>query len=414
VSGLQAPAPPVPPVFDGGSSGCPPDGRRQLGQRLARQPLARHLLMALAAALGFYLLTSALSPYDNFQVGEIAAYAVALAGLSVLTGVNGQISLGHGALMAVGAYTLGLLMTHTQLTLIVELLAAVGVTTVLGIAVGIPSARLAGPYLAGVTLMLALGLPLLADQYSSTFGGDQGLSVTPPSAPGSLDPQRWLAWIQIAAALVTIVLLANLLQSRFGRALRAVRDDEVAAELAGIHVGRTKVLAFAVSAACAGLAGALLVLSTGIVNTGEFPLSLSIDLLAGMVLGGAGSLTGVWWGAVALVYLPQWSTSLAGSLSLGSGVSAYLATVIFGLILIVVMLAAPSGLQGLLRWLRDRALGALRRVPAAAAVPAMAPHGDRGGARGGDRAEEEGHRDQPEHRDEANHSDKEKVERSEP
>ena len=331
---------------------------------MAGQPLVRHLVLALAAAAGFYLLTSVLSPYDNFQVGEIAAYAVALAGLSVLTGVNGQISLGHGALMAVGAYSFGLLMTHTQLNLMVELLAAVGPTTVLGIAVGIPSARLAGPYLAGVTLMLALGLPLLADQYSSTFGGDQGLTITPPAAPGSLDPERWLAWIQIAAALVTIVLLANLLRSRFGRAFRAVRDDEVAAELAGIHVGRTKVLAFAVSAACAGLAGALLVLSTGIVNTGEFPLSLSIDLLAGMVLGGAGSLMGVWWGAVALVYLPQWSTSVAGSLSLGNGVSAYLATVVFGLILIVVMLVAPSGLQGLLRWTGGRLLSTLRWVPA--------------------------------------------------
>jgi branched-chain amino acid transport system permease protein len=129
-----------------------------------------------------------------------------------------------------------------------------------------------------------------------------------------------------------------------------VRDDEVAASLAGIHVARTKVLAFVISAACAGLAGAFLGLSTGVVNTGEFPLTLSIQLLAAMVLGGTGSLMGMWWGAVLLVYLPQWSTSLSGDFSLGSGVSAYLATIIFGLVLIVAMIVAPTGIQGGLRW----------------------------------------------------------------
>ena len=130
-----------------------------------------------------------------------------------------------------------------------------------------------------------------------------------------------------------------------------MRDDEIAASLAGIHVARTKVMAFAISAACAGLGGALLALSTGVVNTGEFPLTLSIQLLAAMVLGGTGTLIGMVWGGILLVYLPQWSTSLSNGFNLGSGANAYLATIIFGVVLIVAMIAAPNGIQGGLRWL---------------------------------------------------------------
>ncbi|MGD0379758.1 MAG: branched-chain amino acid ABC transporter permease [Acidimicrobiales bacterium] len=320
------------------------------GVRLPSQPLARHLILALGGAAILYLITSSLSPYNDFEVGEIALYVIALAGLSLLTGVNGQISLGHGAFMAVGAYTVALLMTHTHLNFIIELLASIGSAALLGLVIGIPATRLKGPYLAGMTLLLALALPPVADKWSTTFGGDQGLSTTVPTAPGTVNPEEWLAWIQIIGALLTFVLLANLLQSRYGRAFRAVRDDEVAASLAGIHVARTKVTAFVISAACAGLAGAFLGLSTGVVNTGEFPLTLSIQLLAAMVLGGTGTLVGMWWGAVLLVYLPQWSTSLSGNFNLGSGASAYLATIIFGVVLIVVMIAAPTGLQGGLRW----------------------------------------------------------------
>ncbi len=318
--------------------------------RLPRQPLLRHLTLAVAGGVVLYLLTTWLSPYNDFEVGEIALYVVALGGLSVLTGTNGQISLGHGAFMAVGAYTTALLMTHTHLNFVVELAASIGAAAVLGLLIGIPAARLKGPYLAGMTLLLALALPPIADKWSSTFGGDQGLTTTVPSAPGTINPEEWLAWIQILGALITLVLLANLLRSRFGRSFRAVRDDEVAASLAGIHVARIKVMAFVTSAACAGLAGAFLGLSTGVVNTGEFPLSLSIQLLAAMVLGGTGTLMGMWWGAILLVYLPQWSTSLSGDFNLGSGANAYLATIIFGVVLIVAMIAAPTGIQGGLRW----------------------------------------------------------------
>jgi branched-chain amino acid transport system permease protein len=313
--------------------------------------MIRHLLAAVLGGVVLWYLTTQLSSYNDYQVGEIACYVVVLAGLSLLTGANGQISLGHGAFMAVGAYTLGLLMTHTATNFILELAAAAGVAAVVGVVIGLPATRLKGPYLAGMTLLFALAVPSIADKWPATFGGDQGLTVTAPTAPGSLGQEEWLTWIQILGALIVLVLLANLLWSRYGRAFRAVRDDEIAASLTGIHVARTKVMAFSISAACAGLGGALLALSTGVVNTGSYSLTLSIQLLAAMVLGGTGTLFGMVWGGILLVYLPQWSTSLSSDFNLGSGANAYLATIIFGVVLIVAMLAAPNGIQGGLRWL---------------------------------------------------------------
>ncbi len=326
--------------------------------RLAGQPMLRHLALAVAAAIVLYLITLELSPYNDFQVAQIALYAIALAGLSMLTGVNGQISLGHGAFMAVGAYTTAMLLADRQAPLPLALAAAVATGAVLGVIIGIPAVRLRGPYLAGLTLALAVGLPEVAVQFRSIFGGEEGMTVLPPVPPAGVDGERWLSWICLTCALAVLVLLANLMRSEVGRRLRAVRDDEVAAQLSGIRVGATKVLAFALSAGCAGLAGGLLGLSTGIVNPGEFPVSLSIGLLAGMVLGGAGSLVGIWWGAIFLVYVPQWATSVASGLHLSSGASSNLAIVLYGLVLIVLMLVAPRGIQGglgsLARWLQER------------------------------------------------------------
>jgi branched-chain amino acid transport system permease protein len=343
------------PAAGPGAAVAPPARRAATGPlwrhaRLPEQPMLRHLVAAAGGAALLFGLSELLSAYNDVLLGEIGFYVIALAGLSVLTGSSGQVSLGHGAFMAIGAYTMALLMNHTQLNFVLELLCAIGVTAVAGAVVGATATRLAGPYLAGMTLLVALALPPVADRWSTTFGGDQGLATNVPTAPGGVNPEQWLAWIELAGAVVTLVLLANLLASRFGRSFRAVRDNEVAAALSGVHVARTKVTAFVVAAACAGLAGAFLGLSTGVVSTGEFPLTLSIQLLAAMVLAGTGSLVGMWWGAILLVYVPQWSTSLSGRFDLGSGTSAYLATIIFGAVLVLVMLLAPSGIQGSLHW----------------------------------------------------------------
>ncbi|PZS19624.1 MAG: branched-chain amino acid ABC transporter permease [Acidimicrobiales bacterium] len=310
----------------------------------------RHLVLALAAGVALFLLSDNVNAFTDQQLANIGLFAIVLAGLTVLTGLNGQLSLGHGALMAIGAYTTALLLAHTQMPMAVVLLGAVAVTAGAGVIVGLAAARLRGPYLAGATLALAVGLPDVANQYPHTLGADQGLVVPPLSPPAWLGPhftpQRWLAWVSLAVGLVVLVLLANLSSGRLGRSFKAVRDDEVAAALAGVAVARTQVTAFVVSAACAGLGGGLLALAVGQVGSGGFPLSLSLSLLAGIVLGGLGSLLGAVWGAVVLVYLNEVATSAATHLGLSATTAPNLALVIYGVVLIGVMLVFPAGIQG--------------------------------------------------------------------
>ena len=304
------------------------------------------------------LISSALSAYNNLQLSDGAYYFAALAGLTVLVGQSGQVSLGHGALMAVGAYTVALLIGREGWALVPALLASVAVTAAVGVPVGAAASRLRGPYLAGATLAFAVGLPSLADRFPSTFGGENGLIINPPVPPSQLGAdfplERWEAWIACAGALLVMFALYNLTHSGIGRAWRAVRDDEIAASLCGLGVGRTQTGAFIVSAACAGLGGGLLAVVLQLAQPGAFPLQLSLSLLTGVVLGGLGSLVGAIWGAGLLVLLPGWTNDLAHSFSLSSKVSANLPLAIYGLVLIGAMLLWPTGIQGGVRVLGSR------------------------------------------------------------
>jgi branched-chain amino acid transport system permease protein len=321
--------------------------------RLPRQTLLRHLLLAAVVGVLVFWLSDNVGAFTDLQLSNVAAYAIALAGLTLLTGHNGQLSLGHGAFIAIGAYSTGLILEHTSLPIIVVLLAAMGVTAVAGAIVGIAAARLGGgftPYLAGATLALAVALPSVAIKWSSIFGGEQGITVnplTPPSSLGlSFPPERWVAWLALLTALIVLVLLANLLRSRVGRSFRAVRDDEIAASLAGVHVARTQVLAFVVSAACAGLAGAFFAFNVQLVAPAGFPLALSIALVTGIVVGGIGSLVGAVWGGILLVYLNQEATDLAKHFHISGAAGANGALLAYGVLLIAVMLVFPDGIQG--------------------------------------------------------------------
>ena len=333
--------------------------------RLLKKTLPRHLVLLALGVVGVVVLTGAVGDYQAYQLAQLGAYLCAAAGLTVLTGSNGQVSLGHAALMAIGAYTVAVLQTRFsdaavtgQWVLPVSLLAAVVVSTVAGAVFGVAAARLRGPYLAGATLALGVALPGITSHYSGFFKGDQGLSVFLPPVPDSLGVdfplERWQAWITCLGALIVYVLLANLMRSRYGRAFRAVRDDEVAAELAGLHVARVQVLAFVVSAACAGLGGGLFVVVTQLAAPGAFALTLSVALLAAVVLGGLGSLWGAALGSAAIVLIPQWSDDLSKSLSLSSNVQANLALAVYGALLIGVMLAAPRGLAGAFDWVHQQ------------------------------------------------------------
>ncbi|MFC4855271.1 branched-chain amino acid ABC transporter permease [Actinophytocola glycyrrhizae] len=323
----------------------------------------RHLLLALGALVVVVLVLETTSQFRNAQFASMAYFAIAAAGLTVLTGLNGQISLGHGALMAVGAYTTALMLQSREgtLPLLVILFLAMVVTVVVGAVVGIAAARLHGPYLAGATLALAVAVPGIPLYFSGWLGGEQGLNVRMPEIPvwladaayfvtgQELTQIRYLAYLGWLVVIVVFVLLANLTRSRIGRNWQAVRDDEVAAELAGINLGRARVQAFVVSAACAGLAGGLLALSARLAAPSGFTLTLSLLLLSAVVLGGLGSLVGALVGAALLTFLPQVVTGAGTDLGLSDVQAAQLAPLIYGLVTVLVVLLAPAGLAGGLR-----------------------------------------------------------------
>jgi branched-chain amino acid transport system permease protein len=353
---------------------------------LARHTLLRHVLVTLAAGAAVLALTFTLSPYRNYQLATMAAYLCATAGLTVLVGLSGQLSLGHGALMAVGAYTYALVATELgdrgttgPLLLVVPLVAAVVVSALAGGIVGLAGARLFGPYLAGLTLTLTIVVPAITTTFADRLGGDQGLSVLVEPAPASLGAtfplERWQAWIASIAALLTMLCLANLVHGRFGRELRAVRDDEVAARLAGIDVRRTKVVVFVVSAATAGLGGGVLAILTQSVSPGAFSLAFSLFLVMAVVIGGVGHLTGAVWGAFLLVALPEAADSLAdrigSSPELAERLDGNLSLAVFGIVLVLVTIGFPRGIHGAVTAVTRRLRARRQRVrpPAPSAVP---------------------------------------------
>jgi branched-chain amino acid transport system permease protein len=334
---------------------------------LARSTLARSLAWVVVAAVVVVIASNLLSAYNDLQLATGLYYFAALAGLTMLAGQSGQISLGHGALMAVGAYSVALLIGDEGWALVPAIVAAVAVSVLVGIPVGAAASRLRGPYLAGATLAFAVGLPALADRFPSLLGGENGLSINPPVPPSWLGAdfplEQWEALIAAAGALVVLFVLYNVLASGLGRSMRAVRDDEIAASLCGLSVGRTQTIAFILSAGCAGLGGAILAVVLQLAQPGAFPLQLSLALLTGVVLGGLGSLVGAMWGAALLTLLPNWTNDLANSFSLSDKVSANLPLAIYGVVLIVAMILWPSGIQGGVRALFGRVRA--RRRPAA-------------------------------------------------
>ncbi|SFP07286.1 branched-chain amino acid transport system permease protein [Amycolatopsis arida] len=331
-------------------------------------PLRRHLTLAALGLVAVVLVLENTTPFRNAQLATMAYLAIAAGGLTVLTGLNGQLSLGHGALMAVGAYTTAVLSSRADapFPLIGVLLVATVVTLLVGAVVGVAAARLHGPYLAGATLALAIAVPGIPVFFGETLGGEQGITVRPPAAPdwfadavyfvtgNELTPSRYLAYLGWGALIVAFVLLANLSRGRVGRTWRAVRDDEVAAEIAGIDLGRARVLAFVVSAGCAGLAGALMALAVRVTAPSGFTLTLSLALLSAVVLGGLGSLLGALLGAALITFLPQVVTAIGQDLGLSDVQAAELAPLVYGLTTVLVILLAPTGIVGALRsaWYR--------------------------------------------------------------
>jgi branched-chain amino acid transport system permease protein len=302
---------------------------------MRRIPIAG-LITTLVVALGIVLLRFELSNYHLGLAVRVGVYFIAILGLNILVGYTGQISIGHGAFMAIGGYTTAIMSADHHLNLIATLPLSFAITFVCGLIVGIPALRLSGVYLALVTFALAVSVPQFPLKFSKFTGGSNGIrTITTPT-------NSWLYWVTWSCAGIAFVLAWLILRGRTGRAFRAVRDSELAAASSGVSLRIYKTLAFGISAAFAGVAGSLFVLVTnGFAQPNEFGVLLSLQLLIGAAVAGLGSLWGVLAGAAFIGLLPEISASapLVGS--------SHGQDVVFGLIVIVIMLMLPNGVVGL-------------------------------------------------------------------
>lgn len=295
------------------------------------------LVSALVLAAPFFS-----SNYLLFQLTMVLVYSIALMGLNILTGYNGQISIGHGAFYAVGAYVTAILMAQWSVPYWMTLPAAGVVCLVVGFLFGLPALRLAGLYLALATYALGVALPQLLKfkKFEPWTGGVHGIILDKPQAPFGLplNADQWLYCFALAVTVLMFVLGWNLLRGRVGRALMAVRDHPVAAMSMGVNTSLYKSLAFGVSAMFTGVAGALGAIAVQFVAPESFTIFLSISFLVGIVVGGVATIPGALLGAVFIQFVPN----LASEISDGAPWAIY------GVVLIAFTFLAPRGIAGTL------------------------------------------------------------------
>jgi branched-chain amino acid transport system permease protein len=288
------------------------------------------------------------SNYHLSQLSQVLIYAIAILGLNVLTGFNGQISLGHSAFYAIGAYTTAILLDKTG----VPYWATVPIAGVLclgvGFLFGLPALRLEGLYLALATLALATAIPqiLKFKGFDEWTGGVQGIQLDSPSAPFGLpiNSDRWIYYFCLIWMIALFIIARNLLRGRTGRAMIAIRDHPVAASTMGVDTALYKSLTFGVSAMYTGIAGSLGALLSAYVSPDSFPVLLSIWFLVGSVVGGIVSIGGIFIGAAFVEYTPNF----AGEISKGAPGA------LVGLFLIILMYLMPTGVTGLVDLVRAR------------------------------------------------------------
>jgi branched-chain amino acid transport system permease protein len=321
--------------------------RRALG-------IALWLLVAAAALVVYAFAPRFVSDFHSRDLAHAGVFFIAIVGLNLLTGYTGQISLGHGALMAIGGYTTAALVVHEHWRDVWTIPLAGIAAGIVGFLIGLPALRLSGLYLALATFAFAVAMPSLLRKFSGLTGGSQGLRLleeAPLQVTGlsgtvtifghSMTQNHFLYYLTWGIGLIGFLVAWLIVRGRFGRTFRAVRDSEVAAASAGIGLARTKTLAFALSGVYAGVAGSLLAIQDEIVSPLSFTFLLSILILVGTVVGGLGSLPGMVLGALFVQYLPDLSTRV----STAQGVPDF----VYGAAIIIVMILLPSGAGGLLR-----------------------------------------------------------------
>lgn len=301
------------------------------------------VLLTAACALPFIV-----SNYRTFQLTLVLVYAIALLGLNILTGYNGQISLGHGAFYALGAYCAAILIDKMGAPYWVTIPAAGAVCLVAGFLFGLPALRLEGLYLALATFALGVATPQLLKYHhlEKWTGGVQGIVIAKPEAPFGLpiNADQWLYFFTLAVTLGMYLLAWNLLRGRIGRALMAIRDHHIAAESMGVHNALYKSLAFGVSALYTGVAGALGAIAVQFVAPDSFNIFLSIMLLVGIVVGGLASISGALYGALFIQFVPN----------IADEISKAAPWAIFGIFMIGFVYLMPTGVAGAVRLLLAR------------------------------------------------------------
>ena len=292
-------------------------------------------LIAAAVVLPFML-----SSYHVFELTQVMIYAIAVLGLNILTGYNGQISLGHGGFFAAGAYTAAILMHRYGVPYWATPLPAALVCFALGVLFGLPALRFEGPYLALVTLAMAVAMPQLLKYFDTWTGGQQGITLAKPMPPPGLgiDRDRWLYFFILVVLLVAMRLAANLLNGRTGRAFVAVRDHPIAAAAMGINTARYKTLAFGTSTLFTGVAGALAAIVIGFVAPESFTLFLSLSFLIGSAVGGIATIGGAIVGGFFIEFVPNFANDISDAAPWA----------IYGLTMLLFMYVMPRGVIGTL------------------------------------------------------------------
>ncbi|HKQ25545.1 MAG TPA: branched-chain amino acid ABC transporter permease [Burkholderiales bacterium] len=322
-------------------------------------PIPRYAGLSVRAwkAIGFAALLGAavalpfmVSSYRVFQFNMVLVYAIVLLGLNILTGYNGQISLGHGAFYAIGAYVAAILMEHFGWPYWATLPVAGLACFAFGFLFGLPALRLRGHYLALATFALAVAMPqiLKYKHIEHWTGGVQGIVIIKPEAPFGLKitPDQWLYLFTLAIVVVIFVVGWNLLRGRVGRALVAIRDHPIAAEAMGVNSALYKTLTFGVSAMFTGVAGALGAIVIQFVAPDSFTSGLSINFLIGIVIGGIASISGAFYGALFIQFVPNFADQISKAAPWA----------IYGVFLLAFVYLMPSGVAGFVRlaWMRMR------------------------------------------------------------
>jgi branched-chain amino acid transport system permease protein len=296
-----------------------------------------------------FLLPFPLSGFRLFQFTQVCVYAMVLLGLNLLTGYNGQISLGHGAFYAMGAYTTAIMIDRWGVGYGWTIPAAGLVCFVVGFLFGIPALRLEGLHLALATFALALAVPQILKYFDSWTGGSQGIVLSKPRAPLGLPLSRdqWLYYVALSVLIVLFVLTWNLLRTRPGRAIVAIRDNPIAAQAMGIDTALYKSLTFGVSACYTGIAGSVGGLAVAFVAPDSFNVFLSITFLVGIVIGGLASVPGAIFGALFIQFVPNYAQEISKAAPWA----------IYGVFLIAFMYVMPDGVAGFLRRAVRRLVG---------------------------------------------------------